>query len=256
MEAKGYWTNQPSPLFIEGYSHFLNYPYLHRAYPLHRGRNGPTPRFLIRRPRPSHGVASPWRTLRDYAACRHWFPPEPPPLSFEAQSQQNQPSVALGGFEAQTTKPTVSTAPCAHPTRSDTFPASPRPRQQHGPLHHVLAQVCVLGVSHHGWSLGCSDPSIKTQHSPFTALGPSARARMTFTSAFDHRSCAPHLYTTSQPTWLHKHNLTLWSVHWLAQSATHWQSLIINPNHKGQVNLVFATMDMILAKEWIRLIGR
>ena len=149
MAAKRCWTNQPSPLFIEGYSHFLNYPYLHRAYPLHRGRNGPTPRFSIRRPRPSHGVASPWCTLRDHVACRHRFPSEPPPPSFEAQTQQNPPSVALGGFEAQTTKPVVSTAPRARPPRPDTCPASPRPWWQHGPLHHVLTRVRVLGVSHH-----------------------------------------------------------------------------------------------------------
>ena len=183
----------------------------------------------------------------DHAACRHRFPPESPPPSFEAQTQQNPPSVALGGFEAQTTKPAVSTAPRARPPRSDACPASPRPRRQHGPLHHVLAQVRVPGVSHRGWSPGCSDPSVKTQHSPFTAPGPSARARMTFTSAIDHRSCAPHLHTTSRPTWLHKHNLTLWSVHWLPQSATRWQSLIINPNHKGQVNLVFAISPLMSA---------
>jgi hypothetical protein len=213
MVAKGFWTNQPSPLFIEGYSHFLNYLYLHRAYPLRRGQNGPTPRFSIRWSRPSHGVASPWRTLFDHVACRHRFPPEPPPPSFEAQTQQNQPSVALGVFEAQTTKPAVSTAPRAHPPRSDLCHASSRPRRQHGPLHHVLAQVRVPGASHRGWSPGCSDPSVKTQHSPFTAPGPWARAHMTFTSAIDHRSCAPHLHTTSRPTWLCKHNLTLWSVH-------------------------------------------
>jgi hypothetical protein len=215
MAAKGCWTYQLSPLFIEGYSHFLNYSYLHRAYPLHRRRNGPTSRFSIRRPRPSQGVASPWRTLRDHTACRHRFPLEPPPPSFEAQTQQNPPSVALGGFEAQTTKPDVSTAPRARPPRSDTCPTSPRPRRQHDPLHHVLAQVRVLGVSHHGWPPGWSDPSVKTQHSPFTAPSPPARACMTFTSAIDHRSCAPHLHITSRPTWLHKHNLTLWLVHWL-----------------------------------------
>jgi hypothetical protein len=247
MAAKRCWTNQPSPQFIEGYSHFLNYPYLYRAYPLHRGRNGQTPRFSIRRPRPSHGVASPWRTLRDQAACHHWFSPELPPPSFETQIQQNPPSVALGGFEAQTTKPVVSTAPRARPPRSDVCPASPQPRWQHGLLHHVLAQVRVLGVSHRGWSPGCSDPTVKTQHSPFTTTGPSAWARMTFTSAVDHRSCAPHLHTTSRPTWLHKHNLTLWSVHWLPQSATHWQSLIINLNHTGQVNLVFAISPLFSA---------
>jgi hypothetical protein len=170
MAAKRCWTNQPSPLFIEGYSHFLNYHYLHRAYPLHRRRNGSTPRFSIWRPRPSHGVASPWCTLGDHAACRHRFPPEPPPPSFEAQTQQNPPSVALGGFEAQTIKPAMSTAPRARPPRSDMCPASPRPRRQHCPLHHVLAQVCVRRVSHRSWSPGCSDPSVKTQHSPFTAL--------------------------------------------------------------------------------------
>jgi hypothetical protein len=130
--------------------------------------------------------------------------------------------VALGGFEAQTTKLVVSTAPHARPPRSDACPTSPRPRRQHCPLYHVSTQVCVLGVNHHGWSHGCSDPSVKTQHSPFTAPGPSTRARMTFTLAVDHRSCAPHLHTTSRLTWLHKHNLTLWSVHWLPQSATRW----------------------------------
>jgi hypothetical protein len=36
MAAKRCWTNS-YPLFIEGYSHFINYLYLHRAYPLHHG---------------------------------------------------------------------------------------------------------------------------------------------------------------------------------------------------------------------------
>jgi hypothetical protein len=162
MAAKRCWTNQSFPLFIEGYSYFLNYSYLHRAYPLHRGRNGQTPRFSIWWPRPSHGVASPRRTLRDHAMCRDQFPPELPSPSFEAQTQQDPPSVALGGFETQTTKTIVSTAPRARPPRSDMCPASPRPRRQHGPLHHVLTQVRVLGVSHRGWSPGCSDPLIKT----------------------------------------------------------------------------------------------
>jgi hypothetical protein len=161
----------------------------------------------------SHGVASPWRSLRDHAICCHEFSPEPPPSSFEAQTQQNPPSVALGGFEAQTTKPTVRTTPRARPLRPDACLASLRPRRQHGPLHHVLAQVRVLGVSHCGWSPDCSSVSVKTQHSSFTALGPSARARMTFTSVVDYRPYAPHLHTTSRLTWLHKHNLILWSIH-------------------------------------------
>jgi len=37
--------------------------------------------------------------------------------------------------------------------------------------------------------------------------------RMTFTSSVDYRSCAPHLHTISRSIWLHKHNLTLWSVY-------------------------------------------
>jgi hypothetical protein len=247
MAAKRCKTNQSPRLFIYGYSHFLNYPYLHRAYPLHQNRNGPALRFSIRRPRLSHGVASPWRILRNHATCRHWFSLKPPSPSFEAQTQQNPPSVALGDFEAQTTKPVVSTAPRAHSPRPDTCPASPRPRQQHRPLHHVLAQVHVSGVSHRDYSPGYPDPSIKTQHSSFTAPGPSARARMTFTSAVDHLPYTPHLHTTSRPTWLHKHNLTLWSVHWLPQSATRWQSLIINLNHKRKVNLVFAISPLMSA---------
>jgi hypothetical protein len=65
MSAQNKWQprdaepTSPPLLFTESYSHFLNYPYLHRAYPVHRGQNGPNPRFSIRRPRPSHGVASP-----------------------------------------------------------------------------------------------------------------------------------------------------------------------------------------------------
>jgi hypothetical protein len=37
----------PTPLFIEGYFYFLVYLYLHRTYPLHRGRNGRTPGVFI-----------------------------------------------------------------------------------------------------------------------------------------------------------------------------------------------------------------
>jgi hypothetical protein len=74
---------------------------------------------------------------------------------------------------------------------------------------------------------------------------------MTFTSAVDHRPCVPHLPTISQPTWLHIHNLTPRSVHDSTRNATCWQSLIINPNHKGQVNLVFAQASEIQQKEWV-----
>jgi hypothetical protein len=64
-------------------------------------------------------------------------------------------------------------------------------------------RVRVPGVNH-GWSLGCFGLLAKTHHSSFTPNS-SARAHMTFTSTVDHRPCAPHLHTTSRPTWLHIH---------------------------------------------------
>jgi hypothetical protein len=106
-------------------------------------------------------------------------------------------SIALGGFEAQPPKPSWVSHHVGVSHVLDMCLASPRPCWQHGPLHHVLARVRVLGVIHHDWSLDCSNPSSKTQHSSFTAPSPLARARMAFTSTIDHYPCAPHLHTTS-----------------------------------------------------------
>jgi hypothetical protein len=150
-----------TPSIYRGLFHLLNYPYLHRAYPLHRGRNGPTPRFSIRQPHASHEVASPWCTLRCDVMCRHWFPLELSLPSFEAQTQQNLPSVVLSGFEVQTTKPPwVSHCVCVSHVL-ETCPASPR---QCGNTAHLAksSRECVLGVSHHAWSPGCSGPSART----------------------------------------------------------------------------------------------
>jgi hypothetical protein len=115
---------------------------------------------------------------------------------------KNPPSVALGGFEAQTTKPAKSTAPRARPSQSDACLASPRPRRQHGPLHHVLTQVRVPGVSHQGWSPGCSNPLVKTQHSPFTVLGPSTTVPVlhTCTPQVDRHGCTSIISHSSQST--------------------------------------------------------
>jgi hypothetical protein len=96
----------------------------------------------------------------------------------------------------------VSITPRACPPWLDLCPSSPRPCMQHGPLHHVLTRVHVPDVSHHGWSPECSGSSVKTQYLSFTASGPS-RARITFTSVVNHRLYAPHMHTTSRPTWLH-----------------------------------------------------
>ena len=43
-------------------------------------------------------------------------------------------------------------------------------------------------------------PSVQAQHPSFTAPGPSARTRMTFTFAADHCLRLPRLHTTSQET--------------------------------------------------------
>jgi hypothetical protein len=103
-------------------------------------------------------------------------------------------SVALGDFSRINHQTTASSTPYART----------RPCWRHGPLHHILARVCVQGVSHHDYSLDNSSPSIKSQRSFFPTLSPSARTHMTFTFVVDHRTCAPHLHTTSRPTWLHK----------------------------------------------------
>jgi hypothetical protein len=175
MAAKGYWTNQPSPLFIEGYSHFLNYPYLHRAYPLHRGRNGPTPRFSIQRPRPSQGVASPWRTIRDHAACHRRFPPEPPLPSFEALNSAKPTIRSAGWFwgpNHQTCREHRTS--CTSSTirrmsrQSSTTPATrstlPRPRTSACPRCQPPRLVT--------WLLWCvsQDPTLTLHHSRFISV--------------------------------------------------------------------------------------
>jgi hypothetical protein len=50
------------------------------------------------------------------------------------------------------------------------------------------------------------DPTLVLHHSRSISMSPHA-------SVVDHCPYDPHLHTTSRLTWLHKHNLTLWSVH-------------------------------------------
>jgi hypothetical protein len=104
MTAKRCWTKQPSHLFIEGYFNFLNYPYLYRAYALHRGRNGSTPRVFIWQPHPSHRVVSPWRILRDHATCCLQFPLKLPPPGFETKPSRKPDVHSSGWFWGSTTK--------------------------------------------------------------------------------------------------------------------------------------------------------
>lgn len=156
---------------------------------------------------PTHSTRSCF-VLTHPSLCRHWFPLEPPPPSFEAQTQQNTPSIAQGGFEAQPPNRHEYHTACAVLHVLDMSPVSPRLCRQYSPLRHVLARVRVPGVSHHGWLSGCSDPSAKTQQSSVTA-----RARMIFTSAVDHHPYVTHLHITCRYTWLYIHNLMSRSVY-------------------------------------------
>jgi hypothetical protein len=124
---------------------------------------------------------------------------------------KNPPSVAPGVFEAQTTKHAINTAPRARPPRSDAYPASPRPRRQHGLLHHVFTRVRVVGVSHHPAALIRQSRS-NTRSSPLPVHSmrphdlhfsrrPPFMCFYTCTSQADRHVC------TSM------HNLTLWSVY-------------------------------------------
>jgi hypothetical protein len=90
--------------------------HLRRVYPLCQEQNRPTPRFSIQRPHAPHEVALPSRTHRCDATCHCWFPPEPPPPSFEAQTHQNPPSVMHGGFEDQSPNRHEHRTACASST--------------------------------------------------------------------------------------------------------------------------------------------
>jgi len=76
-------------------------------------------------------------------------------------------------------------------------------------------------------------PSVQAQHPSFTAPGPSAQTRMTFTFAADHRLRLPRLRTTSQEAHCTT-RLTPWLVHKLNLTCSiidnHSSS---NSNHKG-----------------------
>jgi hypothetical protein len=120
-------------------------------------------------------------------------------VDFEAQTHWIQPSVVLGGFEAQPLKPPwVAHRMCVHHVL-DTCPTSPRWRRRHDLLCHVLAPMRSQVLA----TAGFSSPLVKAQRSSFASPGPSTLTRMIFTFAVDHHPCAPHLHTTSKETWLH-----------------------------------------------------
>jgi hypothetical protein len=95
-QPRGGCNNSLMPLFIEGYFYFLNYPYLHRVYPLHWGKIDQLLGFR------SDGHALHTKllrlALRCDAMCRLRFPLEPSQPSFETQTQQKTVIRSAGWF--------------------------------------------------------------------------------------------------------------------------------------------------------------
>jgi hypothetical protein len=121
--------------------------------------------------------------------CCFQFPPKLLPPGLEAKPSRKPIVHSAGWFWGPNHQTAVSIAPRARTscpghvfrqssTALSTRPALPRPRASAYPR--------------------CQPPRLVTQHSPFTTPGPSAWARMTFTSVVDHRPYAPHLHTTNQ----------------------------------------------------------
>jgi hypothetical protein len=111
-----YTTNHPL-LFIQGYSTFLIYPWIHKAYPLSQRWNGPTLVILILWPHALHEVSSPWRTLRDVAMCHLRFLPESPRRVLRPKPKQIG-DCSAAWFWGSTTKTLMGRVTRTHPPRS------------------------------------------------------------------------------------------------------------------------------------------
>jgi hypothetical protein len=71
------------------------------------------------------------------------IPAKTVPPDFEAQTQRNQQSMVLGGFEAQQPKHAQVAYSIRVPHILDTCPTGPQLHWQHNPLLHVLAPISV-----------------------------------------------------------------------------------------------------------------
>jgi hypothetical protein len=145
-------------------------------------------------------------------------------------SIDNPTSVAMGGFSRIGYQITTSSTPHARPPRhGQVYPDSPQPHHRHGPLHHVLAWVRALGVSHQDYSPGDSGPLVKSQRSSFIAPSLLARTRMIFTFAIDHRTCVS-TPAHHKPTDMVAQHL----VSWPGQSTTRPKMLSVD-NHSSSI---------------------
>jgi hypothetical protein len=132
---------------MEGYFYFLNYPYLHRVYPLHQMQNRSTPRFLIQQPLAPNEVVSLWGHV----------PPQVPSRTATAEfwgPNSAKPTIhSAGWFWGSTNKPSYRTA-CVFPmswTRvlpvldcASNMAALPCPRVSACPRCHPPQQVTWL----------------------------------------------------------------------------------------------------------------
>jgi hypothetical protein len=165
---------------------------------------------------------------------------------FRPNPVENPSSVALAGFDAQPPNRRKYHTVCVSPrpihvshqsmTAPTTRPAQPCPLAIACPRCHPPWLVTKLPRSI------SQDPAFALHRSQSISTSPhdlhiSRRPLSSCSTPAHHK----------QPTWLHKCNLTFLSVHWLPQSDTRWQSLITNPNHKGQVNLMFAISSLMSA---------
>jgi hypothetical protein len=110
----------------------------------------------------------------------------------------------------------------------DICPTSPRPCRWHGPLHHVLMQVRVPGVSTTTSHLATLVP--RSSHNAHPSPLPVYRHELTWPSSSTIvpvlHTCTPQADQDGCTT----HNLTPRSVHDSTRDTTRWQSLITNPN--------------------------
>jgi hypothetical protein len=178
-----------------------------------------------------------WCPLRYDVTCRHRFPPEPPSSSFKTQTQQNLPSVALGGFDAQTTKPIVSLAPRARPPRPEVCLATHR--HAVNTVHsitssHDVSQVSATMAGHlvapvrQSRPITRPSPLLAHQHEP---AWPSPQSSTTVSML---QTCTSQAY---------RYGCTIIISHF-GQFTDHPRLLPVNnhswstPNHKDQVNSV------------------
>lgn len=151
----------------------------------------------------------------------HRFPLEPLRPSFETQTQQNSPSIVHGGFEAQPPKRHEYRTACVSP-KSWTRVPPVLDRTSNTTRFATSSRECVFQVS-----------ATMASHPVAPVCQPKPNTRPSLLFVHQHEPAWPSCQSSTTILVLH----------------THWQTLIINPNHKEQVNLVFAALGKSLGPE-------